>query len=170
MARKPLPLSITVDTREQIPYTFYREVEAGQVAVLRAKLATGDYALSDRPVVAVVERKSISDLWGSVGGGRERFARELVRMRAIRWPAIVIEGTLGAVCRHNSRAWAADSRRMRPAVVVNTLIAWGQRHGVQVQYCDSRALAERWTFRFLHHANRIFEQEHGRACHLALYG
>ena len=80
---------ILIDTREQRPYAF------SSCPTLRVALETGDYSyICDgrelRDVVAI-ERKSVTDLLGCIGGQRDRFERELARLAELSFRAIIIE-------------------------------------------------------------------------------
>jgi len=95
--------TILIDTREQTPLAFDRRFPTE-----RATLPVGDYGVrgfSDWSNPAfVIERKTLDDLCGSLGTGRERFLREVERMRQFRFRALVIEAhkdqvTLGATAR-----------------------------------------------------------------------
>lgn len=71
----PLPTNFKViqDTREQSPLKFIKsEVK---------KLDYGDYTLSDGNSNIFIERKSISDMVGTMSQGYERFYREVERAR-----------------------------------------------------------------------------------------
>lgn len=65
---------IFIDTREQKPLRFNRGVEI-------KTLKFGDYAFSNKTVSCncYIERKSLSDLIGTLSGGYERFIREIER-------------------------------------------------------------------------------------------
>lgn len=84
-------MTVTIDTREQTPWSF-----PGWVKVQRGTLPTGDYALAGD--IWAVERKSLDDFLGSVSSGWERFGRELDRMDG--WPAkvIIVEADFAACC------------------------------------------------------------------------
>src|SRR5271155_38776 len=86
---------ILIDTREQAPLAF------GDIATERATLVTGDYSVVadgvDLRGVVAIERKSVSDLLGCIGGQRERFERELQRLAQLRFRALVIEATFSEV-------------------------------------------------------------------------
>jgi DNA excision repair protein ERCC-4 len=57
-------------------------------------LVTGDYSIAGLESLFAVERKSISDLVGCcVGQGRERFERELHRLRGFRFRRLLIIGS-----------------------------------------------------------------------------
>ena len=65
---------IFIDTREQKPLKFNRGVEI-------KTLKFGDYAFSNKTASCncYIERKSLSDLIGTLSGGYERFTREIKR-------------------------------------------------------------------------------------------
>jgi ERCC4-type nuclease len=69
------------------------------VAVERATLREGDYTTRGLQTIAVVERKSVSDLASTITHGRERFDREVERLRPYRWKCIVVEGDITQVYR-----------------------------------------------------------------------
>jgi len=94
------PLIILVDTREQLIPPFPEGV-----VVEMTTLHEGDYTTRALDGIAVVERKSESDFTSSLTWGRERFERELERLRTYRWKAIVIEGDLGRLIER----WQTDA-------------------------------------------------------------
>jgi len=131
-----------VDSREQIPWwlaapDMYPHCELGS-------LTTGDYSLEGHEDHGIaVERKSLADLFGSCGGGRDRFEAEWERMSHFDYAAIVVEATLSDVLR------GCDRSQMRPKAVVATLQAWSCRYGVHVHLVGPRALAEAWAYRLM---------------------
>lgn len=90
--------TIIVDTREQVPYQFANMIadaaDGGErIAVLyeRGTLKQGDYSLLGYETSVSVERKSLSDLFGTLGQGRDRFERELERLATYRFAMVVVE-------------------------------------------------------------------------------
>ena len=83
MKNKPR-LTFIIDSREQNPYSFTRAHRRDVVFAgsRREGLSEGDYAVEcgDEILPVRIERKSISDLFGVVGKGRDRFERELDRL------------------------------------------------------------------------------------------
>lgn len=80
---------VLIDTREQcpLPITAY--------PVERTGLPVGDYGIKgfsdwENPRF-IVERKSLADLCGSLSNDRERFMREIEKLRQFAFRAIVIE-------------------------------------------------------------------------------
>lgn len=82
---KPEALTAIIDTREQLP------LDLSPLQVERGTLATGDYSLKGLENIVAIERKSLSDFIGCVGGERERFEREIQRLLAYPVRAMVIE-------------------------------------------------------------------------------
>jgi DNA excision repair protein ERCC-4 len=80
--------AIVIDSREQQPLSFSR------LPTTRGTLLTGDYSVLGLQELFVIERKSVSDLVGCcVGQNRERFERELHRLRGFRFKRLLIIGS-----------------------------------------------------------------------------
>jgi hypothetical protein len=124
------------DSHEQYPYRF----DTQQATVLRRALPCGDYGVLYRGrLVAAVERKSLADLAASLVGGKLRYA--LAELAALPRAAVVVEDCYSAVFKLN---------RIRPALVADGLaevqVRWPE---VPIVFCETRQLAEEWTYRFL---------------------
>ncbi len=140
--------TIIVDSREQKPYSF-----TGYTCnVKRSGLKTGDYSIEGYESVICVERKSKEDLYSSLGNSRKRFEAEFQRMSEYEYRALVVEATLqDLMIPPNYSAMTSNS-------VINSVISWGIRYGVQVYFAGSRILGECLTYRilekFLYNKNR----------------
>lgn len=110
---------ITIDTREQTPWSF----PAG-VSAIRGTLATGDYSIQGLEHLAAIERKELGDLVGCCTHGRERFEAELHRLQSYRCRAVIVEASMGDVLAHRYRSQCA------PAAVIASAAAWTQRYTV----------------------------------------
>lgn len=108
-------LAVVVDTREQRPLRF-----SGRVRVVRAALPSGDYAPFGFESRAAIERKSLADLVQSVTRERERFFRELERLRSYEFNAVVVEGALIDVVEHRYRSMASPRSVMASAFAIVT--------------------------------------------------
>lgn len=121
------------DTREQTPLLFPDD----EVRVVT--LTTGDYSIMCDDVDfrdrIAIERKSLSDLFGTVGNGRARFEREISRLAALERAAIVIEATMQDVIA------GAPFSQMNPRSVMGSLLAWYARYGIAPIFAGSRELA-----------------------------
>ncbi|MFF0241016.1 ERCC4 domain-containing protein [Rhodococcus pyridinivorans] len=129
-------LTIVVDSHERYPYKFPGQ----QVDTVRRALACGDYGLLvDDRLVASVERKSLADLVGSLTSGRLRFA--MAELAALPRAAVVVEDRYSAVFKFE---------RVRPAMIADGLAELQVRYpGVPIVFCETRQLAEEWTYRYL---------------------
>jgi ERCC4-type nuclease len=137
-----VPLCIIQDTREQAPYTFACITPPPLVEV--ATLASGDYSLRGFENQVAIERKSLADLFGTVGQGRDRFERELERLSHFRFAAVVIEAGFETI-----RQRPPVRSRLKPKTVFRSMIAWMIRYGVHFERCPNRAAAEVWTYLLL---------------------
>jgi ERCC4-type nuclease len=131
---------IIQDTREQTPFDF-KNCDLTGVEIVTGTLKTGDYSLQGYEDKITIERKSLSDAYGTFGQGRERFERELERMAEYTYAAIVIENDWQSILR------CPPSRsRLNPKTIFRSAIAWEQRYGVHFWTCINRAFAEKVTF------------------------
>lgn len=129
-------LHILVDTHERYAYRFATQ----QSITVPKPLPCGDYGLEvDGALVASVERKSLADLVTSLTTGRLRY--QVADLAALPRAAIVVEDRY-------SQLFKLD--RVRPAVVADGLAELQVRwHSVPIVFCETRPLAEEWTYRFL---------------------
>jgi ERCC4-type nuclease len=129
-------IPILVDSHERYAYKFSDK----QASTERRKLPAGDYGVEyNGRFVAAVERKSLADLVSSLTGGKLKY--QLSDLAAIAHAAVVIEDRYSQVYK---------LEYVRPSVVANGL-AELQVHfpTVPIVFCESRQLAEEWTYRFL---------------------
>lgn len=108
----PTDLVAIVDTREQMP------LDLSPMRAERGTLSTADYSLKGLENIIAVERKSLEDLIGCVGNGRERFERELARLRAYPCRAVVVEATWAEL---QAGGWRS---KVTPASAVGSVLAW----------------------------------------------
>lgn len=129
-------LEILVDSHERYAWGF----SAQQASVQRQALPAGDYgvAVADR-VVAVVERKSLGDLVSSLTSGKLRY--QMSELAAVPRAAVVVEERYSRAFQHE---------HVRASVVAEGLgelqVAFPT---VPVMWCETRKLAQEWTYRFL---------------------
>lgn len=141
-------LEIVVDSHERYGYTFSDR----QVHTRRAGLVAGDYGLlrDDGTLLATVERKSLPDLVSSLTTGKLKY--QLADLAAVPRSALVVEDRYSAVFKLD---------RVRPAVVADGLAECQVRWpNVPIVFCESRKLAQEWTYRFLAAASVAADEEH----------
>ena len=154
--------TVVIDTREQLPFAFAGltcdQADGGgplTVTTTRGTLASGDYSLVGYETRLAVERKSLADLYSTIGQGRDRFERELVRLAAFEFAAVVIEATWPEVC-----ADPPPHTELPPKTVFRSILAWMVRYpAVRWLACGPRRLAEVTTFRLL---ERFLKEELNR--------
>jgi DNA excision repair protein ERCC-4 len=138
--KTPTP-TIIIDTREQTPLVF------ASLPTERATLVTGDYSIKGFERDFSVERKSVADLVQSLTHGRDRFSRELQRMRAFDFRRLLIVGTLADLEEHRYRSLA------NPKAVIASLTAFEVRYSLPVCFRETpeaaAAQVERWATYFL---------------------
>lgn len=138
-ATDPLP-TVLVDTREQEPLRFTR------LPSVRGALTTGDYSIVGAEDLFAVERKSIPDLVASVTSERERFERELHRLRGYRFKRLLVVGTRGEVEGHRYRSNAS------PKSVFGSLAAFEVRYDLPVVWAatpdEAAVMVEGWAWWF----------------------
>jgi DNA excision repair protein ERCC-4 len=78
--------TLITDTREQRPLIFTH------LTTERGTLQSGDYSIKGLEHEFAIERKSIPDLLGSLTGERDRFERELHRLRGFSFARVLIVG------------------------------------------------------------------------------
>jgi len=127
---------IHVDTREKYPFRFARR----EVAIEHSAVVAGDYGVRDGDRwLAVVERKSIEDLIGSLSTGTLAF--QLAAMAELPLAAVVVEGRYPKLF---------DVPRVKEGWLPDVLARLQIRyHEIPFMFADSRKFAEEWTYRFL---------------------
>jgi len=150
------PRAVVVDTREQLPYSFgglRADVSYGagssatlMIELVAGTLGQGDYSLAGFERRLAVERKSIADLFNTLGQGRDRFVRELERMQeALDFAAIVVEADWARILND-----PPPFTELSPKIVHRSVIAWQQRYPrVHWLMMPDRRVAEVTTFRVL---------------------
>jgi len=142
---------IIQDSREQRPL-----VPAGFRVIVK-KLDFGDYGVEgfsdlDNPKI-VFERKTLSDLLGSISGDRSRFLRECHGLARFEYAALLIEGKQEDVEAGRYRS------SMTPAAVLGTLAAMTIRYGVHLCWCRDHAGAEETLSRLVRIFCRSIEKD-----------
>jgi len=144
--------TIAFDTREQLPYSFRdMRIDRRRAFVLtqRTTLSTGDYSIAGWEDRICVERKSLEDLYGTLGNGRERFVRELERMQEFDQSLVVIEASWNQIMKPTDYDPLFYSQ-MNPASVIGSIVAFaGKYPKTRWKAAGDRRGGEQETFRFL---------------------
>lgn len=158
---KALSFTITRDTREQLPYMFrFARQDPARWTKFKTTqecLVVGDYGVQrsgerierNTPVqrIAVVERKTLSDLYKTIAQRRDNFILEMSRMAKYGYGCVVIEAPIESI--RNPNATLPKPTKLNPKSVIATLLAISVRFRVSVWALPHRDGAEQFTFRIL---------------------
>lgn len=129
--------TIITDSREQAPLIFKN------LPSERGTLTTGDYSFRGAEELFAIERKSVADLVACCGPERDRFERELHRLRGYRFARLLIVGCEAEITTHRYRG------NMSPKSVLHTVRAFEARYVPVVwePFPEKAAeLVERWVY------------------------
>ena len=107
-----------------------------------------------------VERKSLPDLLACLGHGRDRFKRELQRLRAYRFRLLLVEADAATIERG---AWRSQ---LKPAHVFGALASWTVTYGLPVWLAGDHVAAGRFVERYLYQCCRHITSEYEAAAAL----
>lgn len=142
-------MKIVIDTREQAPLDFSKyncTVETGT-------LATADYSLQGLETLAAIERKSEDDLLGSLTQGRERFERELARLRGFSLKSVVCETSWQRLAKGMYRS------KMTPHSCLQSIIGLSVRFDVPFLMVETHQAAAYTVFHLFRHFLEQREKE-----------
>lgn len=121
-------ITVLTDTREQRPWS----LDPSRFRTERTTLRTGDYTIAGLEDRFAIERKSLGDFVGTVIGDWIRFRKELYRLAAFDFAAVVVEADLADVFAHRYESEA------NPESVIGRANAIYLDHGVPVWWWGSR--------------------------------
>ncbi len=153
-AAEPLifPCPVVIDTREKQPFAFtglLSDARYGRrpvvVRTITDTLQSADYSLLGMEAEIGIERKSLQDLFNTLGQGRKRFQRELDRLSLYQFAAVVCEADWQTIT-----TAPPERSQLAPKIVFRSVIAWQIRFPrVHWWMCPGRDFAEKTTFRLL---------------------
>jgi ERCC4-type nuclease len=109
---KPEDVVIGIDPREQTPW------QLDPLRTISQTRQTADYGLSAAPDYVAIERKSLGDLIACCTSERERFEREIERLRGFPIRFLIVESCWAEIEAGNWRS------RATPNVVIGSLLSW----------------------------------------------
>jgi len=120
--------TIIVDSREQKPL-FTKNV-------ICKKLDVGDYSIKGYENKIAIERKSLIDLFNTLGKGHKRFKKELERSQIYDYFAIVIDGSYTKCVKKDF----PDSyySKMRGYVITSILFTLHLKYGINIFFTNDR--------------------------------
>jgi ERCC4-type nuclease len=125
---------LVIDTREN-DALFKRPLKG--LVVVRDTLSTGDYSVRGFERSMAIERKNLADLYGSLGNGRERFKKELERLKNYERKWIFVEST------HQEALSYQEYSQMHPNSVRHSIVSIEIRLGIPFYFQPDRRQMER---------------------------
>lgn len=156
------PFTILIDTAEQMPFSFTGFYEhtfnskngtrnkVQHDLVVRTKdehipikgtRQSMDYSIEGLQDEFAIERKSLSDLVGTLTKGRERFVRKLEAIQDYKFSAVLVEESWNYFV--NCNDFTLKTRK----TVMRSIVAFQSRYKTQWHFAGSRREAERWALR-----------------------
>ena len=143
-------MRIIVDTREQTPYLF----NGFPVEVERGTLNAGDYSITGFQDEIAIERKELGDLLGCLTHDRDRFTRELEKLRGYQSAALLVESPFSFIQAGRYRS------HMKPDAAVQSLFSIMQHYRMPIFFAADRDAGERFVYDFLRHFIRHATQRY----------
>ena len=138
---------IIVESREQRAWRFENlPSEPGA-------LDTGDYSVVGLTHMVAIERKSLPDLLACVGRERDRFKRELQRLRAYRFRLLIVEAS------HTDLEAGLWRSQLKPSHVLGSLAAWTAQYSLPVMLVGNHQAGAEFCERFLYQVARCVARE-----------
>jgi len=127
-------MKIIVDSREKNPL-YFRKSSTLESVIVR-KLNAGDYSIEGYEHLIAIERKSPSDLFGTLGKGHKRFKRELERAFNYEYFAILIEAPLTTIL--NKDFEGSHYCGMLGDTIVQICYTLKLKYGIDIIFCDGK--------------------------------
>jgi len=138
---KPEMVVAVIDSREQLPLNLV------PLQVEVKCLDTGDYSVRGLESIIAIERKSLGDLLGCIGGDRKRFDKEVQRLLAYPTKALVVESAWAEIEAGNWRS------KITPQAAIGSLLGWIAT-GIPIIMAGDHERAGRYVSRLLFTAAR----------------
>lgn len=151
VSRKP-KFTIVRDTREQEGKGWNFRASKNCAGVVREKLDVGDYSIKGLENIVCIERKTIGDLWSTLGLQKnyERFLREWDRAKNHRMKYLIIEGTLADVNR--GYRWS----KVHANLIHAKLFSLQVKHNVHVVFAGRQDVARAYVRKLLDKLYRYY--------------
>ena len=131
-------MKIIIDTREKKPLW---KKSTKTTLIENKALKTGDYSIEGYENKFAIERKSLGDLFGSLGRGNKRFKKEIKRGLELDYFAIVIDGTYDQVL--NKDFENSYYTRMQGYVITAILFTTHLKYKIPIFFTEGRSQSRR---------------------------
>ena len=127
-------ITLLMDTREKDGWQ-----KLFQTPCVRGTLQVGDYSVAGLESLISIERKSLSDLLGSLTAGRERFEREMKLGRHLAKFYLLIECNVSDLLVNDFGSLS----KATPQSIWGSLWTWSHRYHVQILFGNDRQSSAR---------------------------
>ena len=134
--------TILIDSREQTPWSF------PDYDIEITSLSSGDYSIKGFEDFIAIERKTLPDFIACCGRERERFKRELSRLRGYWVKAVVIEGSMEQIIANDYRS------KINPASVIGAVASWTVRYNIPFIFAGNTDNAQRFAICLMRNFHR----------------
>lgn len=131
--------TIIIDDREKTPLFF------PSFPSKSARLISGDYSIAGSELDFTVERKTLNDLVSSLTQNRDRFTREMERLRGYRFKRLLVIGTEEQIAKGEYFSKA------NPKAILGSLRTFEARYDVPVTFEPTPARAARRVEIWVHY-------------------
>lgn len=138
-------LKIICDSREQNGYTFS---DYPDVMATTGTLTTGDYSLAGFADKVAIERKELSDLISCLSHDRDRFIRELERLRGYEAAAVIVEAKYSDIAQGRYRS------KMNPDAAIQSIVSIMVNYRMPFFFAGTRSAGEQFAHDFIKHYHR----------------
>lgn len=146
-------LTAIYDTREGDGHVW----NLAPMQMAKGKLCTADYSVKGLEDLVRVERKSLPDFLMCVGRERERFDREMIRLRGFKYRAVVVECTWEEILAGHWRS------KIHPNAVRMSAMSW-ERRGVPIHFLGKPDFCATWVREFLFSVARDIHKGREKFC------
>lgn len=151
------------DTREQAGKGWNFRSSANCAGMEIAKLDVGDYTVCGLEDVLMIERKTLADLWGTLGNQKnyKRFLREMERAKNHKLKYLIIEATLSDV--DGGYFWYRSGRgkvksKISPKNIHAKLISLQVKHNLHVIFAGRLDKARAYTRTLMYKIHKYNEK------------
>jgi len=128
----PEDFVLVQDTREQ------KRLFKTNSYIINKALKVGDFSIQGFETIVTIERKD-KDLHSSIGIDRERFEKELDRMKDYLWKGLLIQNTESEVYEEH------EFSGLHPNSLYHSLAAIETKYGLHIYYAKSNKAARWWV-------------------------
>ena len=121
-----------IDTREQKPLLLKNK---NDTAIFKC-LKTGDYSLKGYENKIAIERKSLPDLFKTLGSGHKRFRLELERAKKLDYFAVIIEGSYQKIM--NKKFKGSKYIKINSSTISAILFTLHLKYGLNIFFATNR--------------------------------